>query len=883
MSEAPATVCPYCGVGCGVVPAAEGGGWKVRGDGTHPANGGRLCSKGAALGETLGTEGRLLHPRVGGVRVGWDEALDAVADRLRETISRHGPEAVAFYVSGQLLTEDYYVANKLMKGFIGAANIDTNSRLCMSSAVAAHKRAFGADAVPGCYEDLELADLVVFAGSNAAWAHPVLYQRVAAEKRRRPDLKVVVIDPRRTATCDMADLHLALAPGSDAVLFNGLLSYLYREDRLDLDYIDAHTEGFTAALRAARAQAGTVPAVAAACGLAEAQVAAFFQWFSRTERTVTLWSQGLNQSSSGVDKGNAVINCHLATGSVGRPGMGPFSLTGQPNAMGGREVGGLANLLAAHMDFDDPQDRERVRRFWKAPRLAERPGMKAVDLFDALGRGEVKTVWIMATNPAVSLPEAERVRAALRDCGNVIVSDCVADTDTAACADILLPAAPWGEKEGTVTNSERRISRVRAFLPPAGEARPDWWMVAQVARRLGFGDAFAYESPADIFREHAALSGVDNGGRRAFDIGALADLSDADYDSLEPVQWPVTAAQPGGTPRLYGDGLYHRPGGKARFVAVAPRGPAVAASAAWPLILNTGRIRDQWHTMTRTARTPRLTAHLPEPFVAVHPRDAIDARVRDGALARLVTPHGQMLARVRVDAGQRSGSVFVPMHWSEAHARRSRVGALIAAVTDPLSGQPEFKHAPARLVPFQHRWQGFLLTRSPLEPDVGDYRVRVRAREHYRYELAGQEGPTDWGAWVAERLLGPGEWLEYADPAAGRYRCARIHHGRLQLAFFVAPDALPDRSWLGELFAAEHLDEAARMSLLAGRPATGALTAGQPVCSCFNVGRNTLADAIVHDGLDSVEAIGAALKAGTNCGSCVPELRELLARSRSSA
>ncbi|MGA7799933.1 MAG: molybdopterin-dependent oxidoreductase, partial [Gammaproteobacteria bacterium] len=552
MTDGPATVCPYCGVGCGVVPTAEDGGWKVRGDGTHPANRGRLCSKGAALGETLGADGRLRHPQIAGARVTWDEALDAVADRLRDTISRHGPEAVAFYVSGQLLTEDYYVANKLMKGFIGAANIDTNSRLCMSSAVAAHKRAFGADAVPGCYEDLELADLVVFAGSNAAWAHPVLYQRIAAQKRRRPEMRVVVVDPRRTATCDIADLHLALAPGSDAVLFNGLLAHLYREDRLDLDYIDAHTEGFTAALLSARANAGSVPAVAAACGLPEADVAAFFRLFARTERTITFWSQGLNQSSSGVDKGNAVINCHLATGRIGRPGMGPFSITGQPNAMGGREVGGLANLLAAHMDFDDPAALERVRRFWGAPRLAQGPGLKAVELFDAVGRGEVKAVWIMATNPAVSLPEAERVRAALERCECVIVSDCVADTDTAACADILLPAAPWGEKEGTVTNSERRISRLRAFLPPTGEARPDWWMITGVARRLGFAESFAYDGPADIFREHAALSGLDNDGGRAFDISVLATLSDAEYDTLQPLQWPVTAARPLGTPRLYG-------------------------------------------------------------------------------------------------------------------------------------------------------------------------------------------------------------------------------------------------------------------------------------------------------------------------------------------
>ena len=459
------TTCPYCGVGCGVLATvAENGEVRVSGDPQHPANLGRLCSKGAALAETLDSAGRLLHPVVDGAQVSWETALDCVADGFNRVIAEHGPDAVAFYVSGQLLTEDYYVANKLMKGFIGSANIDTNSRLCMSTAVAAHKRAFGADAVPVCYEDIEIADLVVIVGSNYAWAHPVLYQRLAAAKKSRPDMRVVVVDPRRTATCDIADLHLAIAPGSDAYLFNGLLHHLRREDALDLAYVEAHVEGFAAAFEAARA-VNSIPAVAQVCGVAETDIGEFFRLFARTGPCVTIFSQGINQSSSGVDKASAIINAHLATGRIGRPGMGPFSVTGQPNAMGGREVGGLANQLAAHMDFADPTSIDLVARFWDAPHIAQAPGLKAVDMFRAIADGRIKAVWIMGTNPVVSMPDADRVRAALMGCELVVVSDCVQQTDTTACADILLPAAGWGEKDGAVTNSERRISRQRPFLP----------------------------------------------------------------------------------------------------------------------------------------------------------------------------------------------------------------------------------------------------------------------------------------------------------------------------------------------------------------------------------------------------------------------------------
>ena len=931
----PATIrstCPYCGVGCGVAVTVGADGVSLTGDSKHPANLGRLCSKGVALAETLDHEGRLLYPLVNGQRVSWDEALDQVAHRFGKIIDEHGPDAVAFYVSGQLLTEDYYVANKLMKGFIGSANIDTNSRLCMSSAVAAHKRAFGADVVPVCYEDIEAADLVVIAGSNYAWAHPVLYQRLAAAKRARPDMRVVVIDPRRTPTCDIADLHLAVAPGSDAHLFNGLLNFIRREDTLDLAYIEAHVEGFAAAFEAAR-DAGSIPKVAQVCGVPEAQISEFFRLFARTARTVTIFSQGINQSSSGVDKGNAIINVHLATGRIGRPGMGPFSVTGQPNAMGGREVGGLANQLAAHMDFSDAADVERVARFWHVPkagnshptfgwakltpsRIARTPGLKAVEMFQAIASGKIKAVWIMGTNPAVSMPDADRVRAALLDCDLVVVSDCVRHTDTTACADILLPASGWGEKDGTVTNSERRISRQRSLLATAGEARPDWWIITQVAQRMGFADAFPYTRQAQIFREHARLSGFENTGKRAFDISALAELDDAQYDALQPVQWPVNSQAPRGTPRLLADGHFYTPSGKARMLAVVPRLPAVAADESFPLVLNTGRSRDQWHTMTRTGKVPRLNAHEAEPSVQVHPSDAHGHRLQHGGLARLTSRNGAMLARVQVGEDQRPGSVFVPMHWNDACARSARVDALAAPITDPVSGQPESKHTPVRVEPYRPAWQGFVLSRTRLDFTDASYCACTRGAGYWRHELAGDDMPDDWRDWAQAALQDFGaparstpkagnllssqldaeltppvgarqlrchpsaDWLEYRDASMGRYRAASLRHGRLAAVFFMATDQrLPERAWLGSLFGKECLESGDVAGLLAARPPSGSADAGRNVCACFNVGEKSILNAIQAQALDSVEAVGVCLKAGTGCGSCVPEIRRILERA----
>ncbi|WJW76174.1 molybdopterin-dependent oxidoreductase [Thiohalobacter sp. IOR34] len=891
------TTCPYCGVGCGVlVSVDEAMNVSVRGDPEHPANLGRLCSKGAALGETLGPDNRLLYPMLDGERSDWGRALDRVAGEFRRIIETHGPDAVAFYVSGQLLTEDYYVANKLMKGFIGSANIDTNSRLCMSSAVAGHRRAFGSDSVPCSYEDLERAKLIVLAGSNTAWCHPVLFQRIRRAKQDNPDLMVVVIDPRRTSSCDIADLHLALRPGSDLTLFNGLLAWLERAGEVNRLFVERCTEGAAEALAAAREQAGDPDQVARDCGLPTEQLREFYRLFARTERVVTVFSQGINQFSYGTDKVNAILNCHLATGRIGRPGMGPFSLTGQPNAMGGREVGGLANQLAAHMDIEDPAHRDRVQRFWDSPRIAERPGLKAVELFQAVAEGRVKALWIMATNPAVSLPDSNRVRAALEACEFLVVSDCVERTDTTAYADVLLPALGWGEKEGTVTNSERRISRQRAFLSAAGEARPDWWIVSEAARRMGFEQAFDYRTVAEVWREHAALSGFENDGARDFDISALAGLGDEAYDHLQPIQWPVTANTPDGTARLFGDGRFHTPSGRARLVAVGERRPEHATDADYPLVLNTGRVRDHWHTMTRTGKSPRLSGHIVEPYAELHPHDAARYGISDNGLVRLRSRWGEISVRARVSDAQQPGSVFVPMHWNLQFSSVPSVDCLVNPATDPVSGQPEFKHTPVAIEPRDLAWYGFILSRRRLElhdavpqgafsGSCGTihlaYWVCAKGQGMWRYEIAGDQAPEDWARQARVLLCSQDrevDWLEYFDTAANRYRAARLVDGRLESCIFIGPDIeLPSRDWLSQLFEQGPLNDAERTSLLTGKPAAGQKDAGHVVCACFGVGVNTLIEAIQEQKLSSVEEIGEVLKAGTNCGSCVPELKALLA------
>jgi assimilatory nitrate reductase catalytic subunit len=877
------TTCAYCGVGCGVIASKDAEGVvTVKGDPDHPANFGRLCSKGSALHETLGLEGRLLHPEIDGQRARWDDALDLIAQKFKDTIRNHGAESVAFYISGQCLTEDYYVANKLMKGFIGAANIDTNSRLCMSSSVAGHIRAFGEDIVPGCYEDLEEADLLVLVGSNAAWCHPVLYQRMMAAREERGN-RMVVIDPRGTATSDSSDLHLPIKPGMDAVLWHGLLVWLAESDTLDTDYIKKHVSGFDQALDDAREAAPDVATVAEKCGLNASAVARFFRWFGSTSKTVTLYSQGINQSSSGTDKVNAILNCHFATGRVGKPGMGPFSLTGQPNAMGGREVGGLAHMLAAHMKLGDPVDTQAVQEFWNAPNVATSAGLKAVDLFQAIESGTIKALWVIATNPAVSMPAADRVKAALKSCEFLVVSDVLAETDTTVEADVLLPALAWGEKDGTVTNSERRISRQRAFLPAPGDAKADWWAVAEVAKRMGYATAFNYKNSAAIFREHAALSGVENRGTRAFDISAFSQLDDAGYDHLEPVQWPVTRENPNGVARVLGDGIFYQPGGQAVMVAAEPKGPKAARSREYPFLLNTGRIRDHWHTMTRTAKSPRLSTHTPEPYVEVHPFDAKLARLTEEGLAVVDSALGTATLRVKLSDTQQRGSVFVPMHWSGPYASNARIDSLVGADVDPISGQPEFKQSPVKMKPFLSKWHGFLMANSDRAPDAADYWVKTAANGFNWYELAGAQAIEDMQDFAKAVLRPAGdEWVSFVDAKRGAGRFAVLRDGKLAGCLFLSKNhQIVERNWLLELMTRDVTKED-RRGLLSGRPTNGE-SAGTTVCACFGVGINTITKAISEQGLNSVEKIGAAMSAGTNCGSCKPELARLLRDVETSA
>ncbi len=889
MPAAIRTTCPYCGVGCGVLASPDGaGGARIAGDPDHPANLGRLCSKGSALGDTLGLEGRLLAPRVdcraargasgggsGGREASWDEALDLVAGRFSDAVAAHGPDSVAVYASGQLLTEDYYVANKLMKGFIGSANIDTNSRLCMASSVAAHRRAFGADIAPGVYEDLEAADLVVLVGSNLAWCHPVLHQRLMAAKAVRPGLRIVNIDPRGTATGETADLVLRLAPDSDAWLFAGLLAAIDEAGAVDAGYVGAHVSGCAEAL--ARARAATPARVAAETGLAEAEIRAFWALWIGTGKVVTLWSQGANQSGAGTDKVNAIINCHLATGRIGRPGMGPLSVTGQPNAMGGREVGGLANMLAAHLDLEDPAHRDAVRAFWAAPRLAERPGLKAVDLFRAAADGRIRALWIISTNPAVSMPEADAVRAAIRACPFVVVSDVTTETDTAKLADVLLPAAAWGEKSGAVTNSERRISRQRPFLPPPGQARPDWRIICDVAARMGFAEAFAFDGPAAIFREHAALSAVAAGLGRGFDLSGLAAIDDAAYRAMAPVQWPVPASGPSGG-RFFAEGGFFTPDRRARMVPVDPPAradgpPPDSGAAPARLRLNTGRVRDHWHTMTRTARSPRLSRHLAEPFLELHPEDAAIAGIGPADLVEAKSPLGAAILRALVTDRAPKGVAFAPMHWTGEWASRGRANVLVPARTDPVSGQPALKAGEISVARFAAGWHGYAVAAAELRPETA-YWARARIEGGWQAELADRQPPEDWERFARALLGAPGaEAVTLFDPARGLARIALVAEGRLAGVLFA--EAGPVALARSHVAAALALG-AFGVEVLAGRPGNDRPDPGPIVCACFDIGLYTIRNAIAEQALATTDQIGAALRAGTNCGSCRPELSAIL-------
>jgi assimilatory nitrate reductase catalytic subunit len=854
------TTCAYCGVGCGISATVTGErAVTIEGDRDHPANHGKLCSKGTHLGETVGLEGRLLHPMIGSKPASWDKALDLVARKFRDTVAQHGPGSVAFYVSGQLLTEDYYVANKLMKGFIGSANIDTNSRLCMSSAVAGHVRAFGEDVVPASYDDLDVADLIVLVGSNTAWCHPIVYQRVRA--RCDAGAKLVVIDPRRTETAEEADLHLAIRPGSDVALMNGALAWCSSAGALDTGFLAEHVTA-PADFWDTLAAGSDLWSTARACDVPAAELRGFFELLAATPRTVTLFSQGINQSLSGTDQVNAILNLHLATGRIGKPGAAPFSITGQPNAMGGREVGGLASTLAAHMNFA-AEERALVQRFWGSPTIAEKPGLKAVDLFRAVGEGRIKALWIMATNPAVSMPDAGRVREALAGCPFVVVSDVMADTDTGTFAHVRLPAAAWGEKDGTVTNSERMVSRQRALFPLPGEARPDWWIVKEVGRRMGWTAAFAYDRPAEIWREHVRLSTYGNDGKRMFALPDRGGGGNAGYDDMAPFRW-------GGTP--FADGRFPTPDKRARLVSVVQKATA-APLARWPMTLNTGRYRDHWHSMTRTGLAPKLARHRAEPLVEVRPDDAARLELTDGGLAKVATPQGESVYRVSIADGQRPGELFVPIHWTDRTSSGGRTGLLPRPLADPISGQPGFKVTPAAIVPVATRWRGFaLFAGEPTKHPDCLWATRVAVPSGTLWELAGEGDPL-----ALDAILPAGERIEAIDRARGTRRVAVINRGRLVAALFLtATGELPSRDWL----IAQLSQAQVAPTVLAGRAPGASIDNGAIVCVCFDIGVRTIIGAIRDGRLTDVAAIGAAIGAGTNCGSCRPALARLIAEEK---
>ncbi|MEH6633539.1 MAG: molybdopterin-dependent oxidoreductase [Halopseudomonas aestusnigri] len=877
------TTCPYCGVGCGVIAKRNNeNNVLIKGDPDHPSNFGGLCSKGSALGETVVLDGRLLEPHINGEPSDWDSALNIVAKTFNDTIAEHGPDSVAFYVSGQILTEDYYVANKLMKGFIGSANIDTNSRLCMASSVAGQRRAFGSDTVPGTYEDFELADLIVLVGSNLAWCHPVLYQRIAAAKALRPDMKVVLIDPRKTMSADIADLHLAIKPDGDVALFTGLLHHLAHQDAFDFDYINNHTIGFKETINAASGSSD-FETLSNLTGLSSEEISEFYNLFLAREKTVTVFSQGVNQSRSGTDKVTAIINCHLATGRIGKEGMGPFSVTGQPNAMGGREVGGLANMLAAHMDIENSGHRDIVQRFWKAPNIAQKPGLKAVDMFKAVGDGRIKALWIMATNPVVSLPEADDVAEGLKNCPFVVVSDVLKNTDTTAYAHVLLPSADWGEKDGTVTNSERRISRQRRFLSQAGSAKPDWWQLAEVGKRMGFPQAFEYTSTSEIFAEHAALSGFENGpeecmSERDFNISALGAINEDDFNNLSPFQWPYIEGTALGKTRFFADGQFYTPDRKARLIPVVSRA-AQQTTPSRPLTLNTGRIRDHWHTLTRTGRSTRLSQHIAEPFVEINPEDALHFGVRDADIVQVENEKGYILVRALVTPRVAKGQVFVPMHWNDQFSSKARVNTLVPAVVDPFSGQPASKNAAVFITKFHAKSYGFAVLKYKPQELTQVYTAIAKVDGGWRVEFADLQSESD-NHRLAKNLFGKqkgSQWLSYGDDKSSDYRIAAFKDNHLIGVLFLSnTPVMVSRNWAIKQIKVQHSDALQRHMIVAGRAGGDRPDIGAIVCSCFGIGSNQIASTILEKSCLSVDEIGKELKAGTNCGSCRSEIKQIL-------
>ncbi len=900
--------CPYCGVGCGVLIESDGARITgVRGDPDHPANFGRLCTKGATLHLTARTETRLQHPRLRAGkheahrRVGWDEAIAAAARRFADVINTDGPDAVGFYISGQLLTEDYYVFNKAMKGLIGSNNVDTNSRLCMSSAVAAYKQTLGADAPPCAYEDFDHADCVLIAGANPAYAHPIAYRRIEDARKARPEMKIVVVDPRRTDTAAGADLHLALLPGTDIWLYNAMLHVLLWEGLVDQAFIAAHTEGFEALRDHVR---DVTPAIAAqVCGLKAEDIITAARWWGQAPASMSLWCQGLNQSAHGTHNGAALIALSLATGKIGKPGCGPFSLTGQPNAMGGREVGGLSNLMSGHRDLADPAHRDELARLWGVDSVPEKPGLSAVELFEAAREGRIKALWIACTNPAQSMPEQELVREALGRCDFVVLQEAYRSTETAAFADLLLPAASWGEKEGTVTNSERRISRVRAAVPAPGEARPDWRIMRDFALALGpligrpeAARLFDYESVEAVFTEHAATT-----------AGRDLDITGLDYAMLEaagPQQWPFPAGagadDAAARVRLYGDGRFPTASGRARFVVPTQALTVDRVDARYPLHLNTGRLRDQWHGMSRTGKVARLYSHVDEARIELHADDLAKRGIPpEGGMVKVKSRRGEIVLRAVASDDIRKGQAFVAMHWGRNVLNSAGVNVLMPKDFDPFSRQPELKHAAIQVEKLDLPYQMLLMRAERSDQAVTEQaEALVPWLERFAYAslaLAGRDNPAVVlriahdqpipEAWLGELdvLVGldTDDCLSYEDSRRGISKRALIEDDRL-VGLRLAGETVAG-AWLRDVMVDRQSTAELRRWLLAplAAPPAAAKGRGRILCNCLDVAENDITAAIAGGaGFDELQD---RLKCGTSCGSCVPEIKRLIAAGRSAA
>ena len=895
------STCCYCGTGCGVVIRSEDDRIVgVSGDKAHPANFGRLCAKGATLDLTARADYRALYPELRRTRqeprrrADWDAALDHAAERFADIIRAHGPDAVAFYLSGQLLTEDYYVFNKLAKGLVGTNNVDTNSRLCMSSAVAGYKLTLGADAPPCAYEDIDAADCILIAGSNAAVAHPIVYRRIEDARAANPALRVIVVDPRRSETCEIADLHLPIKPGSDIALFNGMLNVMLAEGLVNRDYIAAHTEGFPALAevveRYSPARAAEIAGVPA-----EAIVRAA-RWFGNAGAALSLYCQGLNQSWHGTHNNAAIIHLHLATGHIGRPGAGPFSLTGQPNAMGGREVGGLANLLSAHRDLANPEHRAEMARFWGVPFVPPQPGKPAVDLFRALKSGKIKAVWIACTNPAHSLPEQSEVRAALRAAEFVVVQEAYRNTDTAHYADLLLPASSWGEKEGTVTNSERRISRVRAAIAPPGEARADWHIAVDFARRLGrelghplAAQLFPYTTPESIHAEH-----------RESTRGRDLDISGLTYELLDregPQQWPFAEDATTGAVRLYADGVFQTPSGRARFVPTEHRPTAEQTSPLRPISLLSGRLLGQWHGMSRTGTVARLFIGEDEALLKMNPVDMRLRGIASGALAKVSNARGEIIVRVQEDEHLLRGVAWLPMHWGEQFMNGYGANGLTPAITDPYSFQPELKHAAVEIAKVDLPWQLVVIRLGDEgSAENGALSLLQRARgllKRFPYATAGLYGGSEplvvlRAALPAAPEIGLMHEIDtlfgmdaaegsivYVDPNRSIDKKALARDGRL-VGVRLGGETLAT-GWLKEVMADNALDASLVRFALApiAEPPRQAPARSPVVCKCANITQAQIrAEASAGSPLGGIQE---KLKCGTFCGACLPECKKIVA------